>query len=60
MSESVLGYSQKELDKIPNYVLYIKIMEKIEKSIQSTGEMVFDLNKTLTRIDDSLRIIARK
>ena len=60
MSESVLGYSQKELDQIPNYILYIKIMEKIEKSIQSTGEMVFDLNKTLTRIDDSLRIIARK
>jgi|TARA_R110002110_G_scaffold189225_5_gene397413 hypothetical protein len=60
MSESVLGYSQKELDKIPNYILYIKMMEEINKSIQSTGEMVFDLNKTLTRIDDSLRIIARK
>ena len=59
MSESlVLGYSQKELDKIPNYILYIKMMEEINKSIQSTGEMVFDLNKTLTRIDDSLRIIA--
>jgi len=58
MSESVLGYSQKELDKIPNYILYIKMMEEINKSIQSTGEMIFDLNKTLTRIDDSLRIIS--
>ena len=81
MSEVVLGYSQKELDKIPNYILYIKILEQLDQtfndvkdeiknsdngsylneinnSIGSVAEMIFDLNKTMNRIDDSLRIIS--
>ena len=32
---------------------------EINNSILSVGEMIFDLNKTLTRIDDSLRVIAQ-
>ena len=46
MSEVVLGYSQKELEKIPNYVLYIKILEQI--------------NETMKDMADSLKIIAKK
>ena len=44
--ESVLGYSPKELEKIPNYVLYIKILEQI--------------NETMKDMADSLKILAKK
>ena len=33
MNESVLGYSQKELDKIPNYILYIKMLEQVDGTL---------------------------
>jgi hypothetical protein len=49
--ESVLGYSQKELDKIPNYILYIKALDNLVTQ-------TFELNKTMNNIAESLRIIS--
>jgi len=51
MSEVVLGYSQKELDKIPNYILYIKALDNLVTQ-------TFELNKTMNNIAESLRIIS--
>ena len=59
MSEVVLGYSQKELDKIPNYILYIKIMEQlngtlddVKDSINNTdnGSYFSEINSTLDNL----------
>ena len=49
--ESVLGYSQKELDKIPNYILYIKALDNLVTQ-------TFELNKTMNNSAESLRIIS--
>ena len=82
-NESVLGKTPKELEKIPNYILYIKILEQLDatfddikdaikqgdngsylheinNSILGVGETILDLNKTLTRIDDSIRLLASR
>ena len=59
MNESVLGYSPKELEKIPNYILYIKIMEQlngtlddIKDSINNTdnGSYFSEINSTLDNL----------
>jgi len=59
MNESVLGYSPKELEKIPNYILYIKIMEQlngtlddIKDSINNTdnGSCFSEMNATLDNL----------
>jgi hypothetical protein len=66
-NESVLGKTPKELEKIPNYILYIKTLEQLnetlrgmDNSILGVGETILDLNKTLTRIDDSIRLLASR
>ena len=40
MNESVLGYSQKELDKIPNYILYIKVLEQLDQTFDNIKEEI--------------------
>ena len=58
MSESVLGYSQMELDKIPNYILYIKILEELNATLNNINNQTFELNKTMNNIAESLRVIS--
>ena len=58
MSEVVLGYSQKELDKIPNYILYIKMMEELNATLNNISNQTFELNKTMNNIAESLRVIS--
>ena len=58
MSEVVLGYSQKELDKIPNYILYIKILEQLNTTLDNINNQTFELNKTMNNIAESLRVIS--
>ena len=58
MSEVVLGYSQKELDKIPNYILYIKMMEELNATLNNINNQTFELNKTMNNIAESLRVIS--
>ena len=82
-TESALGYLPKELEQIPNYILYIKMLEQLDatfdnikdainssdngsylheinNSILGVGETILDLNKTLTRMDDSIRLLASR
>ena len=40
MNESVLGYSPKELEKIPNYILYIKIMEQLNVTLDDVKDAI--------------------
>jgi len=40
MNESVLGYSPKELEKIPNYILYIKIMEQLNGTLDDVKDAI--------------------
>jgi len=58
-TESALGYSPKELEKIPNYILYIKIMEQlngtlddVKDSINNTdnGSYFSEINSTLDNL----------
>ena len=58
MSEVVLGYSQKELEKIPNYILYIKMMEELNATLNNINNQTFELNKTMNNIAESLRVIS--
>ena len=36
-----------------------KSLQEINQSIIGTGETILDLNKTLTRLEDSLRVIGQ-
>ena len=54
----VLGYSQKELDQIPNYILYIKMMEELNATLNNINNQTFELNKTMNNIAESLRAIS--
>ena len=57
-TESALGYSPKELEQIPNYILYIKMLEKLNQTLDNLVEQTFELNKTMNNIGESLRVIS--
>ena len=40
MSESVLGYSPTELERIPNYILYIKKMDQIDGTLDDIKDSI--------------------
>ena len=53
-TESALGYSPKELEQIPNYILYIKMLEKLNQTLDNLVEQTSELNKTMNTIAESL------
>ena len=60
MSEAVLGYSQKELEQIPNYILYIKMLEQLDQTFNNLVAQTSELNKTMAGIAETLRWMQRK
>jgi deoxyxylulose-5-phosphate synthase len=60
--ESVLGYSQKELDKIPNYILYIKVVEQLDQTFNDIKDEIsivlntntLEISNTLDNIKDAI------
>ena len=60
MKPSVLGYSPTELEKIPNYILYIKMLENLDNTIGNLVEQTSELNKTMAGIAETLRWMQRK
>ena len=55
--ESVLGYSPKELEQIPNYILYIKMLEQLKATLDNIENQTSYLNNTLR---DLVQIIRNK
>ena len=56
-TESALGYSPKELERIPNYILYIKMLEQLKATLDNIENQTSYLNNTLR---DLVQIIRNK
>ena len=39
-TESALGYSPKELEQIPNYILYIKMLEQLDQTFNEVKDEI--------------------